>query len=95
VSNWHTVGARRASLRGQRLSDREVEILTAVSMGYTDGQAAAMLGITPGTVRDHVSAIKAKLGASNSAHMVRLGFVDGYLRLTTDTINRKPIGRVA
>lgn len=95
MSNWHNVGARTASLRGQPLSGREIEILTAVSMGYTDGQVAAMLHITPGTVRDHASAISVKLGAANRAHMVRLGFTQGYLRLTVETLNRKPIARAA
>lgn len=86
MSNWHTVGPRNAALRGQPLSLREVEVLTAVSLGHTEGQIAAMLRITVGTVRDHVSAISAKLGASNRPHMVRLGFIQGYLRPSPETL---------
>jgi hypothetical protein len=36
-----------------------------------------------------------KLGASSRAHMVRLGFTEGYLRLSPETLNRKPWVRAA
>ena len=93
MSNLHVAGLR--ATRGQRLTGREIEVLTAVSMGYADGQTAAMLGVTAGTVRGHVSAITVKLGAGNRAHLVRLGFTEGYLRLSMETLNRNPIGRAA
>jgi DNA-binding NarL/FixJ family response regulator len=77
------------------LSRQEIEVLTAISMGYTEGQIAAMLGITPGTVRDHIGAIAVKLGAGNRCHMVRLGFTQGYLRLDMESLARKPLRRAA
>lgn len=91
MSNLHAAGMRSGALRGKPLSPKEVEVLTAVSMGYSDGQTAAMLSITPGTVRTHTSAIRVKLGASNTAHAVRLGFTEGYLRLTPDTLRRQAV----
>ena len=92
----HVSGRGRASaLRGKPLTKPEVEVLTAISMGYNDGQTAAMFGITPSTVRSHLGRIMVKLGASSRAHMVRLGFTEGYLRLSPETLNRKPWVRAA
>lgn len=82
MSNWNTTGQRNAAIRGKPLSRQEIEVLTAISMGYADGQTAAMLGIAASTVRTYVSSMTVKLGASNRAHLVRLGFIGGYLRLS-------------
>jgi DNA-binding CsgD family transcriptional regulator len=44
------------------LTPREAEVLIWVAQGKTNGDAAAILGITPNTVRTHLERVFAKLG---------------------------------
>ena len=52
----------RAGEPEQTLSDREVDILRLARRGLPNPQIADSLHISPGTVRNHLSAIYAKLG---------------------------------
>lgn len=54
--------ATRAEGTEQPLSDREVEILRLAERGLPNPQIAQALHISPGTVRNHLSAIYRKLG---------------------------------
>lgn len=54
------------------LTRRERELLKLISSGATNKEAALHLGISPRTVEDHRAAIMKKLGAKNSADLVRL-----------------------
>jgi len=54
--------ATRAEEREQPLSEREVEILRLAKRGLPNPQIAQALHISPGTVRNHLSAIYRKLG---------------------------------
>lgn len=47
------------------LSSRELIVLHEVSLGKSNGQIAEALGLSEKTVRNHVSAILAKLGLAN------------------------------
>jgi DNA-binding NarL/FixJ family response regulator len=47
------------------LSDRELEVLAQIAQGKTNAEIAATLFLAEKTVRNHVSAILAKLGLSN------------------------------
>ncbi len=47
------------------LSNREMEVLAQVALGKSNGEIAAVLTLAEKTVRNHVSAILAKLGLSN------------------------------
>lgn len=67
---------------GQRLNDREVEILNLVARGMTDPQIAKRLNISPYTVHTYLARVRVKLRAHNKAQCVALGFVLGYLKLT-------------
>ena len=51
------------ALRDERspLTDRELDVLRAGRRGETTGQIARTLSLAPGTVRNHVSAVLAKL----------------------------------
>ena len=44
-----------------KLSEREVDVLRLLARGYTNGDIAGALHLSEGTVRNHVSAIFAKL----------------------------------
>jgi DNA-binding NarL/FixJ family response regulator len=50
---------------GGQLTSRETDVLRQVVAGRSNKQIAVELGISPGTVRIHVSNILAKLGVSN------------------------------
>lgn len=52
------------------LSDRERQVLNLVAQGYTDGTAAAHLGIAEGTVSNHMKNATMKLGALTRSHAV-------------------------
>ena len=51
------------------LTAREMEVTREVASGATDRQIGARLGITAITVRNHLAAIRAKLGFSNRTQL--------------------------
>jgi two-component system, NarL family, response regulator len=53
-----------------KLSNRELEVLTNVAAGLSDKQVAGRLGISPKTVRNHLSKVFVKLSASNRVEAV-------------------------
>ncbi len=55
------------------LTPREIEILTAIGAGMSNKAAARALGISAHTVKFHLEAIFAKLGAANRAEAVAKG----------------------
>lgn len=55
-----------------RLTDREEQILDAISIGMGDREISERLGISPHTVRNHVRMILVKLSAKTRAHAVGL-----------------------
>ena len=55
------------------LTPREIDILTAVGSGMSNKEAARALGISAHTVKFHLEAVFAKLGASNRAEAVAKG----------------------
>ncbi len=63
------------------VTQRERQILLWVREGKSNQEIAAVLGISPLTVKNHVQKILRKLGASNRAHAVAeaiaLGLLDG------------------
>jgi two-component system nitrate/nitrite response regulator NarL len=55
------------------LTPREIEILTAIGEGMSNKAAARALGISAHTVKFHLEAVFAKLGAANRAEAVAKG----------------------
>lgn len=78
---------------GQKLTEHEIDILTAVAHGLTDPAIAAQLYISPHTVKSHLRRIAMKLGANGRANMVARGFVAGYLPLTAESMAGKADAR--
>lgn len=54
-----------ASLLTDKLTERELDVLRLIARGFTNGEIAAQLHLSEGTVRNHVSAILEKLGVSD------------------------------
>lgn len=57
---------------GDSLTERELEVLALLVPGYTNSQIAENLSISPSTVKNHVSNILSKLGASSRTQAVKL-----------------------
>lgn len=57
-----------------KLSDRHLEILAAVSKGFSNADIARQFGLSEITVKKHLSAIFAKLGVANRAEAVATAF---------------------
>ncbi|MFO0710308.1 MAG: helix-turn-helix transcriptional regulator [Sandaracinus sp.] len=55
-----------------RLTPRQREIAEHVAMGHTNAEIARAMGISANTLRNHLAAIFARVGASNRADLVRL-----------------------
>ncbi len=64
-----------------RLTPREREVLDLLARGLSNKQIAWELGVSEGTVKYHVAALYAKLGASNRTEALRLGIERGVLSL--------------
>ncbi len=54
------------------LTNREREVLDQVVEGHTNKEVALQMGISPRTVEVHRSAVMKKLGARNTAELVRI-----------------------
>jgi len=66
-----------------RLTSREQEVLEYVAQGLSNGGISTRLKIAEKTVRNHVSIILGKLGASSRAHAVVIGRDAGFGRRTS------------
>jgi two-component system, LuxR family, response regulator FixJ len=64
--------AARPGLGAGQLTPREREVLAAVISGASNKEAGRRLGISPRTVEVHRARIMAKLGAKNTADLVRI-----------------------
>jgi DNA-binding NarL/FixJ family response regulator len=68
----HASGGMLASDAGQRpLTKREREVLNLISQGYSNKQGALRMRISPRTFESHRAEAMRKLGARNTADLVR------------------------
>jgi len=65
-----------ASTNSTELSERELEVLRAVTMGLTNIQVADLLSISPHTVNNHLRSIFGKLGVSSRSALTRYAIVN-------------------
>jgi len=63
------------------LSHREIDVLVAIAAGKSNKTVAQTLGIGEETVKMHVKAILAKLGANDRTHAVTLAIKRGIIHL--------------
>ena len=57
--------AQPETLLTQKLTGREVDVLRLIARGLNNSEIASQLSLSEGTVRNHVSAILAKLGVTD------------------------------
>jgi DNA-binding NarL/FixJ family response regulator len=62
------------------LSGREEQVLQYIACGYTHGQVARRLGISPYTVDTYVKRIRAKLAVGNKAQLTRAAVLGKYMQ---------------
>lgn len=62
------------------LSGRETQVLQLIACGYTHGQVARRLGISPHTVDTYVKRIRTKLTLGNKAELTRAAVLGQYLQ---------------
>lgn len=65
--------------RLRRPPRRRLEVLRHLAEGYTAPQIAERLAIAPKTVMNHVALLRMETGAFTSAHLVSIGFRQGWL----------------
>ena len=61
------------------LSKREIEVLRLVALGNSNKRVALQLHISEDTVKSHVKAIMAKLGANDRTHSVTIAMKRGFI----------------
>jgi len=69
-----------ASADNRALKPKNRSLQRLIADGLTSGPIAARPGLSVATVKSHVAAIHAKLGARSRAHAVAIGFRQGLLR---------------
>ena len=67
------------ALPAQKLTARELDVLRLAASGYGNRQIADALFLAEGTVKNHLSAILAKLGARDRTSAVLRALHDGIL----------------
>jgi DNA-binding CsgD family transcriptional regulator len=72
LNGSHVTGGLFSAAPGQRpLTKREREVLSLISEGYSNKQGALQMGISPRTFESHRAEAMRKLGARNTADLVR------------------------
>ena len=66
--------------RLQTLSDREREVLVAISQGWTNTEIAERLLLTESTVKKHVGRVLTKIGARDRIQAVNMAYDTGLVR---------------
>ncbi|MEV1130086.1 response regulator transcription factor [Agromyces sp. NPDC049794] len=61
------------------LTERELEVLRLVAEGWDNAGIAARAHLAPGTVRNYLASVQAKLGASDRHHAARLARDAGWI----------------
>lgn len=85
VSGYLVRGAERAqrgngtSGDGLRLTDRQLEIMRMVATGLTNDAIATLLGVTPETIKTHLSRAFHRLGARDRASAVAICMRHGWI----------------
>ena len=68
------------ALEQSQLTSRESEVICLIGKGYSVEDAAALLHLSPDTIKGYIKSIYAKLGGGNRAELtleaVRLGLID-------------------
>ncbi|MBY8848517.1 MULTISPECIES: response regulator [Saccharothrix] len=73
------LAGRRREPRAVPLSPRELDVVLLVARGHTNAEVAHTLHVTVGTVKTHLAAVQAKLGARNRVEIAAWAWESGLL----------------
>lgn len=73
------LSGKKESKTELEVSTREIEVLRLISRGMTNQEIATKLFLSPHTTESHRRNLLEKLGARNTADLVRLGLEKGYI----------------
>ena len=76
-----TIARSGSSANVETLTPREIDVLSAIRRGSTNGEIAGSLGIATSTVKRHVEHILEKLDASDRTQAVTTALRRGIIRL--------------
>jgi DNA-binding NarL/FixJ family response regulator len=76
------LAAGSAPAGAEALTRRQLDVLRALAAGDSNASIGARLGISENTVRNHVHAVMAKLGAANRTDAVTIAMRLGLVELT-------------
>ncbi|MFI0742547.1 response regulator transcription factor [Streptomyces sp. NPDC021100] len=68
------------------LSERELQVFSLLSHGYSNREIAALLGVTERTVKAHMAQILAKLRVESRLQAGLVAFAHGLSALTGDSL---------
>jgi DNA-binding CsgD family transcriptional regulator len=68
MATWNKAARAR---QGDPLTPRELEILSLLAAGHSTPDIAEQLGITPGTIKTHLTSVYKKIGAKNRVQAAR------------------------
>jgi DNA-binding NarL/FixJ family response regulator len=77
TANSQTVAACTAAQLARMLTDRELEVLTMVARGLSNGEIAEQLTISPATAKTHVAHLLTKLDARDRIQLVIMAYQSG------------------
>lgn len=73
------LAAASLSIGASPLSEKETEVLRAVSLGGSTADISARVFLSEGTVRNHISSAIGKLGVANRAEAIRVATDNGWV----------------
>lgn len=68
-----------SKMAGSPLTPREADVLRIAAEGVSTAEIAGRLGLSPGTVRNHISSAISKTGTRNRIDAIRIAHEEGWL----------------
>jgi DNA-binding NarL/FixJ family response regulator len=87
---WNIAYATHAAKKGERLTQRERDVLALLAEGYDNNEIARRLFLSSETVRTHVRKALKKLNAKTRVQAVALAIREGYLPDRGESAQPKP-----